>query len=192
MTRRQSHFAGVARRFVWLAPEAVQPRPRSLPQSWRQGAGAEAWRRTVAAARTAASGSGEVGHGVHRPPDPYRIIRAVDGVYDKGLFAAVVEDRDHQIVSVRQRPADLDLAVASLEATVQPEDSARPRRAANRDLRTLAQLSVGRLHARAAGIDTGEEKRRHARGPLRGRAGKRRRSFAVILRILSEPSLTCR
>jgi hypothetical protein len=113
-------------------------------------------------------------------------------VYNKGLFASVVEDRDHQLAAVGQGPAHLDLAVAPLEATIQLEDSSRPRPAADQDPRTLAQLAVGRLRSLAVSLDAGEEKLRHLREPFDDRGGKRLRSCAVIFLIFSEPSLIWR
>ena len=106
----------------------------------------------------------------------------MDRVHDKGLFAPMVEDRGDDIASVGQRPAHLDLAVAPVEATAELEDPPRPRRAADGDLRALAQLGVGRLGPNAVGLVTGE--------PLDGSGGKRLRSFAVILRIVSDPSFS--
>ena len=104
----------------------------------------------------------------------------------------MVEDRGNDVAAVGQGPAHLDLAIAPLEAAIQLEDSTRPRRAADRDLRTLAQLAVGRLGFLAVRLDAGEEELRHLRDPLDGRGGKRLRSCAVIFRIFSEPSLTWR
>ena len=54
----------------------------------------------------------------------------------------MVEDRDHHAAAVGHRPDHLDLAVATREATIQLEDSSRPRRAAGHDLRALAQLTA--------------------------------------------------
>jgi hypothetical protein len=67
----------------------------------------------------------------------------VEGVHNKRLIASMVEDRDYDAAAVGQGTAHLDLAVAPLEATIQLEDSSRARRAADSDLRTLAQLAVG-------------------------------------------------
>src|ERR1700682_142059 len=108
------------------------------------------------------------------------------------LFAPVVEDRGDDVAPIGQRPANLDFAVAALEAAAQLKDSTRPRRAADRDLRALAQLAVGSLDAASLGIDAAEEERRHLRGLLDGRGGKRLRSCAVIFRILSEPAFSWR
>src|ERR1017187_324265 len=104
----------------------------------------------------------------------------------------MVEDRDHDAAAVGQGAAHLDLAVTPLEATIKLEDSSRSRRTPDGDLRSLAQLKVGRLGSLAVRLDAGEEKLRHRRDPLDGCGGKRLRSCAVIFRIFSVPSLTWR
>src|SRR6185437_11462320 len=115
--------------------------------------------------------SRELRHGVHGTPDTHRGAHPVGGggVHDKRLLASVVKDRSHDIVPTGQLPADLDLAIAPLEPAAQLEDTSRPRRAADDDLRALAQLMVGRLRAR--GLDAGDEKSRHLPRALDGLGG---------------------
>src|ERR1700693_5018826 len=152
------------------ATELGRGRIRALPQGERR------------------SGLCEVGDRVDWPRDQRRRIGLVEGMNDKRLFAPVVEDRGDDIAPIRQRPANLDFAVTALETTAQLEDPTRPRRAADHDLRALAQLAVSGLDTALVRIDAAEEERRHLPGLLDGRGGKRLRSCAVIFRILSEPA----
>src|SRR5450631_2844184 len=181
-----------------LRPER-RPKPVSRRKRLRRGRGVERRQTAFICGASALGdrhprrrGSCEVRHPVDRPRHPRRRVRAVERVHSKRLLTTMVEYRYHDVAAVRQGPAYLDLAVAPLEATVELEDSSRLRRAADRVLRTLAQLPIGHLGSLAARPNAGQEKLRHLRDPLDGRGGKRLRSCAVIFRIFSEPSLTWR
>src|ERR1700693_3177621 len=104
----------------------------------------------------------------------------------------MVEDREHDVGSAGQRLADLNFPVVPVEPATQLEDAPRPRPTASNNLRTLAQLPVGRLGALAPRVHAGTKKPRHSARPLDAIGGSRFRPSAVILRIVSEPSLTCR
>ena len=111
-------------------------------------------------------------------------------VYTARPLTAVVENRDHDALPAQQRLADLDLAVAPVETALQLEDPPSLGRASERDARTLAQPIVRRLQ-RGIGRLPGDEEGGHFRRERGGCGGKRLRSSAVILRMVSEPALTC-
>lgn len=92
----------------------------------------------------------------------WRALTAIVGIYTERLEAPMVENRDHYIATLRERPADLDFPVLSIEATAQLEDPPRPRRATDGEQRTLAQLAVGLLGARSLRFDAGDEEARHS------------------------------
>ena len=150
-----------------------------------------AWCRIVRFRGTSGSPSREVRHRVDWTRYSYGRVPGVEGVYGKRLFASVIEDRCDDRVALGQRPTNLDLAVAPFITTSELENSSCARIATDRDPRTLAQCNVGGLRSLIR-LDPGKEELRHLRGPLEDRGGKRLRSCAVILRILSEPSLTWR
>lgn len=100
-----------------------------------------------------------------------RALAAAICMHAERSIAPVVDDRDNQVTILRQRPADLDLPVRSIQATAQLEDPARPCRAAYGEQRTLAQLAVGLLGERLVRPHSGDEEARHLRRALTARAG---------------------
>ena len=100
-----------------------------------------------------------------------RTLATEIGMHAERLGAPMVENRDHDVTALGKRPSDLDLAVPSIEATAQLEDSPRPRWATGGEQRTLTQLAVGVLGARSLRADAGHEEARHLRRALTGMAG---------------------
>jgi len=100
-----------------------------------------------------------------------RALAVFVGMHAERLEAPMVENRDHDVAALGQRPADLDLPVLSVKATAQLEDPPRAGRATSDNLRTLTQLTVGRLRAPALRFDPSDKERRHLRRPLDGLGG---------------------
>jgi len=103
--------------------------------------------------------------------DTRRRPLAAAGMNAERLGAAVVKNRDHDIAALRQRPANLDLSVVSVEATAQLEDPPRSRGATGVEQRALAQLAIDLLGARSVRFDTGDEETRHLRRAFGGTTG---------------------
>src|SRR5271165_434524 len=137
-------------------------------------------------------GSAELGDRVHGVKGHANAPLSGGGVHDEVLPRPVIHDRRHGLAPEGERTADLDLRVTALEATAELEDPPPSRGAARELVGALLQREVGALRDLALRrLEPTDEESCHFRDARAGFGGNRRRSSAVILRIVSEPSLTC-
>src|SRR6202030_3760098 len=98
---------------------------------------------------------------------------AVVGVDAERLEAPVVEDGDDDVSALRQRPADLDLTVLSVEAAAELEDPSRACGTAGGEQGTFEHRAVGLLGLCTFRAGAADEEACHLRRALAAVAGYR-------------------